>query len=338
MTSLLEESKFDALTRLMGEEVRGVEPLFDGRNSRVIAFATASGDRYVAKFSRPSTSDPRDRLGTEFRALSFLWREGLRRIPEPVLLCQKSGVLVSRRLDGRKIAAKDLTLDGLEQFICFLVDLQNFKEKVGRIESVGRASEACFSHGELTANLRSRMERLKSVAANEPELKKFIQDDLSPRLKVAEENPLAGELSPERRILSPSDFGTHNSLQSEDGVFRFFDFEYFGWDDPAKAIADFCLHPAMNLVGWQRRHFALTLMSRLQHGAELSLRIKTLFPLYGWKWCLILLNEFLPEVYSRREMAGGEIKYGDQRKVRMNQLAKAQAMLRTIDMVENDLR
>ena len=36
----------------------------------------------------------------------------------------------------------------------------------------------------------------------------------------------------------------------------FVDFEYFGWDDPAKTIVDFLQHPAMDMTDAQRRAFA----------------------------------------------------------------------------------
>ena len=43
-------------------------------------------------------------------------------------------------------------------------------------------------------------------------------------------------------ILSPSDFGFHNSLFRNNKLF-FFDFEYAGWDDPIKLMCDFILNP-----------------------------------------------------------------------------------------------
>ena len=47
------------------------------------------------------------------------------------------------------------------------------------------------------------------------------------------ENPLC---------ISASDFGLHNAIMTERGIV-FFDFEFAGWDDPAKAIVDFLLQP-----------------------------------------------------------------------------------------------
>ena len=54
------------------------------------------------------------------------------------------------------------------------------------------------------------------------------------------------ELAPQHRCLSPSDFGFHNALlRGRPGVpgardWVFLDFEYFGWDDPAKTVPIFC--------------------------------------------------------------------------------------------------
>ena len=55
----------------------------------------------------------------------------------------------------------------------------------------------------------------------------------------------AGPLGEADRVVSPSDFGFHNALRTEDGRLAFLDFEYAGWDDPAKLVCDFELQPAV---------------------------------------------------------------------------------------------
>ena len=56
--------------------------------------------------------------------------------------------------------------------------------------------------------------------------------------------PLLAEIPLEDRCLSPSDFGFHNALQSAARL-SFIDFEYAGWDDPAKLVCDFFCQPAV---------------------------------------------------------------------------------------------
>ena len=47
--------------------------------------------------------------------------------------------------------------------------------------------------------------------------------------------------------ISPSDFGFHNALRTNTGPV-FFDFEFSGWDDPAKTIIDFFFSLVFQLV------------------------------------------------------------------------------------------
>jgi hypothetical protein len=57
---------------------------------------------------------------------------------------------------------------------------------------------------------------------------------------------------------------------------------------------------------------------------DFDVRLRALFPLYAMRWCLILLNEFLPERWQRRDYAGAH----QDREYALNaQLAKANAML-----------
>ena len=45
-------------------------------------------------------------------------------------------------------------------------------------------------------------------------------------------------IAPEERCISPSDFGLHNAIRTAADI-RFIDFEFAGWDDPAKALVNF---------------------------------------------------------------------------------------------------
>jgi hypothetical protein len=101
----------------------------------------------------------------------------------------------------------------------------------------------------------------------------------------------------------PSDFGYHNALRRPDGSLAFVDFEYFGWDDPVKLTADILLHPgpaawAAAAATLPRRRAAAVRRSDVWSAAcRLSAAVRL-------RWVLILLNEFLPEVWARRVRAG----------------------------------
>jgi thiamine kinase-like enzyme len=135
-------------------------------------------------------------------------------------------------------------------------------------------------------------------------------------------------LAQAKRTLSPSDFGFHNSIKRPGGQVVFLDFEYFGWDDPAKMISDFLLHPAMELNESLKRRFVAGILSGFEGYRDLQERLSVAYPLFGLKWCLIILNEFVPQKLLRRGFAGDGHLDGSQ--LQAQQLAKAQAMLENI--------
>jgi hypothetical protein len=143
----------------------------------------------------------------------------------------------------------------------------------------------------------------------------------------------ARPLDADKRCLSPSDFGLHNALRRPDGRFAFVDFEYFGWDDPVKLVADFILHPGMTLPS--------SLIARFRRGArrlfasdpDFAQRLALLEPLIALRWGLILLNEFLAEGWQARAFAGTAL---SQSEAKARQLAKARA--RTLALSKEPLR
>ena len=106
--------------------------------------------------------------------------------------------------------------------------------------------------------------------------------------------------------VSPSDFGFHNSLLGEDGRLRFFDFEYAGWDDPAKMAADFFCQPRIPAPDSEFPRIGARLAELFPQDAEVAERARSLWPVYRMKWICIMLNEFLPAGKTRRGFSLGE--------------------------------
>ena len=134
------------------------------------------------------------------------------------------------------------------------------------------------------------------------------------------------ELSQADRCLSPSDFGFHNALRAGDERLRFLDFEYAGWDDPAKMVCDFFCQPAVPVP----LHFYDDVVGRVaavSGGSSLPQRIGLLLPVYQLKWCCILLNDFLPLGRRRRSFAGGTAAQEEQK---ARQLQKARQALQNL--------
>jgi hypothetical protein len=180
-----------------------------------------------------------------------------------------------------------------------------------------------FSRGELEAQLSARLTRLGEVAAGYPALAVLLRDIGAETGRRRLEAPAGAELPRAQQTLSPSDFGLHNALRSGAGL-TFVDFEYFGWDDPVKLVADVLWHPGMALGQPLRQKFFRSAADVYEVDAHFRGRFERDAPLYGLRWALIVLNEFLPGVWERRVAAG---QAADRPAALERQLAKADALL-----------
>ena len=126
-----------------------------------------------------------------------------------------------------------------------------------------------------------------------------------------------------KQALSPSDFGFHNILRGNNGELTFVDFDYFGWDDPVKITADFIWHPAMKLDSEIIDEWKKAMHDLFSTDSNFADRFIAAMPMYGLRWVMILLNEYLPGFSERRKRAGGTETYNIN-KSREIQLHKAE--------------
>ena len=304
-----------------------------GRNSRVYRVTVPPSSTFALKAYFRHPSDHRNRMETEFASLTFLRQNGIKCVPRPVHAHPGHGCAIYEWIEGRKMAPDEITAAAIDAAAGFLGRLSALRDLPGT-ESLPPASEACFSGEALLDNLSRRLEPLRGQT-DHAGLVQFLADHLLPAFAQITawsrrrlDRSLAAELTRQQRTLSPSDFGFHNALLRPSGEIVFLDLEYFGWDDPAKMICDFLLHPAMALPDSLKRRFATSLVRDLSSCPGLPDRVEAVYPLYGLKWCLILLNEFLPEQLLRRRFAG--MSHDDRWQKQNEQLAKAQAMLQRI--------
>lgn len=311
--------------------------LAGGRNSRVYRVCCGLGREVAVKLYPPEPEGDSVRMDRELRALEFLNRHGVEGVVQ--LLARDDirraavlGLAPGLPCDGRPVTAEDIN-----QALDFLAGLQRLRLKP-EAGNLSRASEAAFSLKELAANLLERRTGLAAATPDRPIVRQmldFLEHSLDPFRRQALERAAdildgldwgAGQSLPhDWRILSPSDFGFHNAMLSPEGRWTFLDLEHFGWDDPAKTISDFCLHPAMRLAEPLRRQFRDSLITMFNEDRLLADRLRAVFPLYGVKWCLILLNEFRRLGLKRRSFAGAAQE--EPERILANQLEKAETML-----------
>lgn len=297
----------DAVNQLTTAAGRGVVtnllPLTGGANNRVYRVETTSGPAILKAYFRHPT-DPRDRLGAETAFARYAWAVGVRCIPQLLAASPHDGLALFEFIDGQPLTeATEAVMEQASQFIR-LVNAARWRPLAARLPT---ASEACFSLAEHLGTVAHRVERLTRQA--EPPAQEFVRREVLPvwqrvvRSVTNRPASLHAVVPIPARCISPSDFGFHNALQQRDGSVYFLDFEYAGWDDPAKLICDFFCQPRVPVPLQQFDWFAEAIAANFPDSAAVVARARLLLPVYRVKWICIRLNEFLPADHRRRQFA-----------------------------------
>jgi hypothetical protein len=288
-------------------------PLVGGGNNQTFRVDSEYGPFLLKRYFRHAR-DPRDRLATEFAFLRHLWDCGIRRTPQPLAQDDELALGLYSFIEGRAPTTADITQDAAEDALSFILAINTDRARAPQLDN---ASEACFSLAEHVACVDRRFVRLNAIT--HPDASNFVREQLSPawqEIRAA----IPARTAPLARCLSPSDFGFHNVIITENSELRYLDFEYAGWDDPAKLICDFFSQPQVPVPADTRPAFIAGLRLACNDN-KLAERVQLLWPLYRIKWICIVLNSFLTLGRARRAFAGQD---------ESEQLTKAQHMLTQI--------
>lgn len=321
-----------ALLRGIGRDAGSLhlQALGTGGNNRLYQLRCTDGV-YALKqyFSHPG--DRRDRLGAETTFLRHLEREGITGVPRVLASDAGANVALFQWVDGNRPSHVDGAL--VQQAAAFFATLNAHRQRGSELPL---ASEPSFSITEALDLVEHRLQRLMGVTRDSVESRRAgaLVDEMHalwPRLRrecCARAQDLGlcvdEEVGITQRCLSPSDFGFHNALVDERGGVTFVDFEYAGWDDPAKMVADFFCQPALpvSLRHWDE--FVTQALVPFNDAAAIAQRAQVLLPAYQVRWCAIALNAFLPVSRARRQFS---LAMPDETQHRRRQLRLAQSML-----------
>jgi len=323
---------------LLGEAglpaAREVVGLSGGANNRVYRVDWGGGSALLkAYFFHPD--DPRDRLGAEFDFSRFAWDCGLRCLPRPLACDRPRRLGLYEFVEGRVLGPGEPTEAHLEQAIAFYRELNRHKDAPAA-RALPLASEACFTLREHLACVERRVGRLEQLEGDSPEdeeAQQWIRGRLAPAWRAIRDRVL--QMAAKRgveldqavvdrdRRLSPSDFGFHNAILAADGRLRFIDFEYAGWDDPAKMVCDFLCQPGVPVPAEWGDALARAAVADLSDPSGHLRRIDLLKDVYRIKWCCIMLNEFLPAGRQRRRFAQEALAEAARKRNQLHKLADA---------------
>lgn len=285
-------------TRLCAAEVSSMSEAGAGANSRILKVASG-GKTYALKFYRDGAVERCSRLNAESKALLFMAENQVVDVPRLIATDMEANCALMEWLDGSTV--ESIRPNDIQQTCRFIEKLHDLRHA----DSAGKIApgvDQCLSGADVVQQLNSRLACLRQ--SDDPSLHEFL--DLmfvslteevvawSRTSFTAMNLSFSENIERAKQTLSPVDFGLHNALRQKDGNIAFLDFEYFGWADPVQLVVDTLQHPGMSMSDADRQLFFDLCKRLFVWNSDFYPRVKLLFPLYGLRWCTIMLNAFLP--------------------------------------------
>jgi len=304
-----------------------------GGNNRVYR-VRAGGVDFAAKHYFHEHAGERDRLRGEYAFLEHAGRCGIEGVPRPVAANAPARLALYEFIAGRRVYQADIDAKLVRTAAAFFAALNSAPSRTGAGD-LPLAADACLSVAQHVRSVDVRIERLSRISTDDAlareaaafvaRLARFWSGAREPILRAAPdpEQPVV------ERCVSPSDFGFHNALIRPNGELCFLDFEYAGWDDPAKMAGDFFLHAGIRPSREHLEFFLEIALAAFDDAPTIVRRVRLLSAVFRARWACIALNEFLPEVVRRRAFAAGDSLAAERR---MGQLAKARELLAERDL------
>ena len=333
-TSLIDEITKSLNVDNILDGLTEINVLKGGKNNQTYKLDLRSGTSYVVKKYYKHPQDLRNRQNAEFIFSSYANKVAPNFVPNVIFYDAINGMTLFEYLKGYPIADKEVTGSEVKRAIDF-VNALNVQACKGRETQLPNASEACFTikaHLDLIDSriyaLNEALNKSKDQDASEyiTELARYWDELKRSIFQYCANSAIQLDLAlpVEDRCISPSDFGFHNALKDSLGVTRFIDFEYAGWDDPAKLVGDFFAQLEVPVPEKFAEDFIESISHNFLAAEAFKIRAKLLLPVYKIKWCCIALNVYLPAHLSRRQFSNPLI---DIVGLQTDQLSKAKTIL-----------
>jgi hypothetical protein len=314
-------AKADAEPTLLGPQVRallaragvpataaaGIASVPGGRNNRIYKIC-AGMDHFALKSYHRDPDDPRDRFAAETNFLEVIAARGVGDSPQLLATDADDGLALLEWIDGTPVARA--TPAHLDAAVAFIERINAPGIRAIALHRLGPASQTAGTIAAHAAGLAQRVAALRGRWNCPPRWRDaaaLAVDRLEQGAQVqiaaaARDSATRHLLSGAQRVVSPSDFGFHNAVDRS-GSIAFIDFEYAGWDDPAKLVCDFFLQPRVPVPAAYLAGFSAALAGacRLEPG-WLAHRVALLMPICRLLWACIALNVLDP-VHLRRRLA-----------------------------------
>jgi hypothetical protein len=170
---------------------------------------------------------------------------------------------------NRDTAKQIVSMDAAEGFLKLTDHLSNVEQRLSKLTTRNLPIDSIDSSSRLINRLTAEFGTVKQMT-----------------LSSITQGKTSDEIALDQRCISASDFGFHNAIQTKNGV-KFIDFEFAGWDDPAKASLDFVLQPRVQ-VNAKTTSLINTLANPLTERDKA--RMNMLGAILRIKWLCIILS------------------------------------------------
>lgn len=291
-------------------ETRTIKEINAGMNNKLFRLTDASGKSLLAKFYY---TDDRKRLQREYTAFEYLQSRKINFTPQVYLKNNRYHFAVYSYESGKTKKAEDMTINDLDKMLEFIFALHSNKFNEAK-DIFPSAVMACFSYKDYLNNITFRLKKFNDYVRskevhpmvlsliNEQDIVGFVQEKLKATLTSMSEKDIDTPIKDEEKKLWMVDFGPHNILFRPDNRLIFIDFEYFGWDDPARLIGDFVNHDVMqDLPHQHKQYFVESYKDKIKRQKNLLRRIDKVITLVAIEWFTILLHSITPEKIKQRQ-------------------------------------
>lgn len=334
------EEKITELLKAINQDVSSVFVNFierTGNNKAAIIHTEKT--LFFAKKYFSSNTDNKDRFQSEVSFFEYAKECVPDFVPKIYAIDKSSRIILFENISGKNVKSDDLNAKLILSAASFFSSLNKpeFKSTIGK--KINNAAEACFSINSHLILVEKRIINLEKTIDDNLEntdalntvnlIRESFEKIKNHILNYANQNmiQLDKEIQISDRVISPSDFGFHNCLKKENSDLVFFDFEYSGWDDPAKVIGDFFNQLQVPVPEKYFEIFVEKAFENQKNKIELVIRAKLLLPLYKIKWACIAMNIFIPVNLERRLFSNPNL---DIINYKEEQIQKAKNILKNI--------
>jgi len=251
---------------------------------------------YVIKGYRKLPPGTPDRMQAEVEFLRFAGESAKEYVPQLMEVDWQRRCVLLEYIPGDVYPDGYIPTESDVEMACeFVRRINSDRERAERFITMS-AAEGYIRLTEHLENVSERIEKmsLSHLPACYLQPAEILLENVTFKLKETAERTIRqihrGEISDaidsNLLCISPSDFGFHNAIRNHRGL-KFIDFEFSGWDDPAKLIADFVLQPRVPIRFFPPR---LITVFRSDAARLIYRRCATLGPILRIKWLCIILS------------------------------------------------